>query len=186
MKKIFILTLIILIISSCWLDNQDNTVVDNNIVDNNISTDNSWETVVFNDEVFKEIELNYYQDIGNVENSILYAEELRLKWKSLKQEKEYADKAILATMNTFNMNYDNESKSKERAELLRIMGHNSEILEDFDKAIIAYNQAIGENENNYQAYNDLWNVYKIMWKDKESEDAFKKAEEIMDVINSEK
>ena len=176
MKKILLLAIITLIISSCWV--QDNKIdkekSDNNKSEVKISENEKiakLEDLVNNqkfDEAIPELEKLYNSDSNEIWNILNYTSALLAKWSITRQEKEYSKKA-LEVLNKALVKFPNNS------EIYRHIWYAYEIAEDYENAFKNYDKSIELDPNNALAFSNRWHTYRLYWESMKAEQDFQKA-----------
>ena len=197
MKKIILISIAILILSSCGLKEKE--IIENIPPVINDVKNTEIEKLYLDNEEIEEIKINdirekteygedsqwinrmYYENNENIDLLIIYMNDLKYQWVLEKNEKEYAKIIIMVAMDFIkeNIKLKEYEKTLLFPRLLRIIWNNFEILWESDKAILAYKEAVLKNKDDYKSYIDLGNIYKKNQEEEKANEAFKNAANII-------
>jgi len=195
MKKIFLILILGLLLTSCFwwkwdVESSDKIKKDTVKVENKknaltLITENDIRNKTEYTVNFSWLQSMYFNDSQNIWLLLSYFWNMEYQWILEKKEKEYA-KIIVEMWEEF-IKQDKENIDKwakeisnlKLSKLLRVIWQNYEKLWKNDLAIEYYNQSAETNLNNYKVLIDLWNIYINNHKQNKALKSFKEAKEII-------
>ena len=197
MRKIFLILILTLLLTSCFWQKETAIKESNEKQENtkNIQENKNKEILVQISENdirsktkylvnFTWIQTKYFNNNKDIWLLLSYIWNMEYQGYIEKKEKEYA-KIIVAMWEEF---IKQSTKNKELkqydktiliSKLFKIIWNNYEVLWENKKAIESYKKSIKKNPNNYKNYIDLWNLYKNIGEKEKSKEVFIKVKEVI-------